>query len=420
MNPAVLAATIFLLTYVFIISERVHRTLAALLGGLLMVLLGVLSQREAFQSIDLNVIFLLVGMMMIAYILGETGIFQWMAIQAVRLGRGNPLAIMTIIAVITAVTSAFLDNVTVIVLVAPVTLFVAKTLGVSPVPFLISEVMASNIGGAATLIGDPPNILIASAADIDFIRFIINMGPPSLMILITSLPIFYFQYRDKLHVSPERRLVVMDLQTEGLIHDKVLLWKSMAVLALVLIGLLMHGALHLEPATVALAGAVLLLVLSRRNPADILEHVEWSTLMFFVGLFIAVEALVQVGLVDKMAWALINLTEKNLPVTTYLLLWFSALLSGIMDNIPYTATMIPVLESLALVMPVEPLWWALALGADLGGNLTLVGASANVVVASLAERSGYKLSFGQFLRNGAIMVFVSLIVSTLWLWLRYL
>ncbi len=420
MNQTIIAAVIFLVTYAIIVTERVHRTTAALMGGMLMIWAGVLDQETALRAVDLNVIFLLVGMMVIAYYLSETGIFQWFAIQAVRLGKGHPLAIMLIIAMITAVASALLDNVTVVVLIAPVTLYVASTLGVSPIPFLITEVMASNIGGAATLIGDPPNILIGSRANIDFVRFFLNMGPPAFVSLVAYAGIMSIQFRGVLVVPPERRAAVVRLETRGLITEPALLLKSSIVLALVLIGFLFHGLLHMEPATIALSGATLLLLWTRADPHEALQHVEWATLMFFVGLFIAVEGVVEVGIIEWIAQELIALTRGNLATTTMLILWGSAIASGIIDNIPYTATMLPIVESLGKVMPVDPLWWALAMGADFGGNLTLVGASANVVVASIAERSGHKLTFGMFLRFGLMTVIISLAISTVWIWWRYL
>ncbi len=420
MSQTVAAAAIFLLTYGVIVSERIHRTTAALIGGMLMIWAGVLAQEQALHAVDLNVIFLLVGMMVIAYYLSETGVFQWMAIQAVRLGRGHPLAIMIIIALITAVASALLDNVTVVVLVAPVTLYVASTLGVTPIPFLITEVMASNIGGAATLIGDPPNILIGSRANIDFVRFLLNMGPPSFVSLLAYVGIMAIQFRGEMKVPPDRRSALVRLDTHGLITQPALLLRAGIVLVLVLVGFLLHGVLHLKPATIALSGAALLLLWTRADPHEALQHVEWSTLMFFVGLFIAVEGVVAAGIIEWVAQEVIALTGGNVTVTTMLILWGSALASGIIDNIPYTATMLPIVESLGKVMPVDPLWWALALGADMGGNLTLVGASANVVAASIAERSGHKLTFRMFLRYGVMTVFISLLISTVWIWWRYL
>jgi Na+/H+ antiporter NhaD/arsenite permease-like protein len=313
-----------------------------------------------------------------------------------------------------------LDNVTVVVLIAPVILYVARTLDVNPIPFLIAGVMASNVGGAATLIGDPPNILIGSAADIDFLNFLINMGPPTIIALIAGLSVSLFQFNRQLHVPADRRNAVMRLTTKGLINDGVMLTKSLIVLAMVLVGFFLHAWLHLEPATIALSGATLLLIWTRYDPAEVLENIEWTTLMFFVGLFITVQAIVEVGIIAELADTLILLTAGNLNITAYFLLWFSALASGVVDNIPYTATMIPVVEGLKDTLPLEPLWWALALGADFGGNLTLVGASANVVVASISERSGHRLGFIEFLRYGTIYVAVTLLIATAWLSWRYL
>lgn len=420
MNQTLLAGAIFLFTYAIIVSERLHRTTAALMGGMLMILLGILPQEEAFAAIDLNVIFLLTGMMVIAYFMSETGVFQWAAVQAVRLGKGDPIVVMIMVALFTAVASAVLDNVTVVVLMAPVMLFVATTLDVSPIPFLITQVMASNIGGAATLIGDPPNILIGSHANIDFVTFLVNMGPPTLVILLAYIGVMAVQFRDAFAISPERRASVMRLETRGLITDPTLLMQSLVTLGLVLVGFTLHGLLHLEPATIALSGATLLLIWTRRDPHHILQHVEWSTLMFFVGLFIAVEGVVAVGLVEQAAQAVLNLTAGNARTTTFFILWFSALASGIVDNIPYVTTMLPLVDTLGQSMPVRPLWWALALGADMGGNLTLIGASANVVVASIAERSGHKLTFGMFLRYGVMTVLIALLISSLWIGWRYL
>ncbi len=420
MNQFELAGGIFVITYIIIVSERIHRTLAALLGGMLMIQVGIVSQEDAFLSIDLNVIFLLAGMMMIAHVMGETGIFQWLAVQAVRYGRGRPVVIMVIISFITAFASALLDNVTVVVLIAPVMLYVARTLNVNPVPFLLAGVMASNVGGAATLIGDPPNILIGSAADIDFVKFLLNMGPPAIFALAAGLVVSVFQFKQQLHVSSERQQSIVRLTTKGLISNPVVLSKSLIVLMLVMLGFFLHGWLHLQPATIALSGATLLLIWTRYDPSKVLEQIEWATLMFFIGLFITVEAIVEAGIITEIANSLIIITAGDLSIAAYFILWFSALASGIVDNIPYTAAMIPVVEGLAGVLPLEPLWWALALGADFGGNLTLVGASANLVVASLAERSGYRLTFKEFLRYGVVYVIVSLLIASVWLKLRYL
>lgn len=420
MNPVWLAGGIFLITYALIVTEKAHRTVSALLGGVAVILLGVLSQDEAFHVIDWNVIFLLLGMMVIASVLQQTGLFQWVAIQAVKSGHGDPFRILVLLCAVTAVSSALLDNVTIVILAAPVALFVAASLRANPLPFLIATILASNIGGTATLVGDPPNILIGSAAGIDFLTFAANLAPISLLILIVFLGLSWFLFKNDLRVSQRGALDIDALETEALITDRSLLRKSLVVMAGVIVGFLMHGTLHLEPATIALAGATILLLWGRSDPHHVLREVEWTTLIFFIGLFIVVEAVVQVGIIDAVAEALLRLTGGNLQVTSMLLLWFSAIASGIVDNIPYTATMIPIVESLGQSMPVMPLWWSLALGACLGGNATLVGAAANVVVANLAEKSGHPISFKRFLGYGLATTAMSLLLATGYVWLRYL
>ncbi|MCF6278168.1 MAG: ArsB/NhaD family transporter [Anaerolineales bacterium] len=419
MDPLWLAGSIFLLTYALIVSEKIHRTISALLGGLAMILF-ILPQEQAFQSIDWNVIFLLAGMMIIANVLKETGVFQWIALKAVRLGKGDPFRVLILLSLITAFSSALLDNVTTVILIAPVTLFVAATLRISPIPFLIAEILASNIGGMATLIGDPPNILIGSAANIDFVTFGANMGPISLVILLAFLGLARFLFKKDLTVQDQTGIDLAELDTSALITDPVLLRKSLIITTGVIIGFLLHSTLHLEPATIALAGATLLMLWSKTDPHHALRDIEWTTLFFFFGLFITVEAVVEVGLIELVADAALRLTGGDLTLTSMLLIWFSAFASGIVDNIPYTATMIPIVKNLAQVMPAEPLWWSLALGADLGGNLTLVGAAANVVVASLAEKSGHPISFRRFLGYGVITTVMSLAIGSVYIWLRYL
>jgi len=420
MNPTWFAAGIFLITYALIVSDRVHRTIAALLGGLAIILIGVLDQDQAFHAIDWNVIFLLAGMMMIANVLRETGLFQWIAIQSVRLGKGNPYRIMVILVLVTAVTSALLDNVTIVILMAPVTLFITASLRISPVPFLIALILASNIGGTATLVGDPPNILIGSAAGIDFVTFAANLAPISLLILIAFIGLAWFLFKKDLQISKIHPLSIEALDTSELITNKPLLRKSLVVMTGVILGFLLHGALHLEPATIALAGATVLMLWGRIDLNHVLGEIEWATLFFFIGLFIVVEALVEVGIIEVVAQAALRLTDGNLQMTSMLLIWLSAVASGIVDNIPYTATMIPVVENLGQAMPAGPLWWSLALGACLGGNATLVGAAANVVVANLSEKSGQPISFGLFLRYGVIVTFMSLVLASLYVWVRYL
>ncbi len=415
-----IALIVFLVTYILIITERVHRTVSAMLGGVAMILLRVVTQAEAFHSIDWNVIFLLVGMMIIANVLRETGLFQWLAVHAVRLGRGRPVQILLILCTVTAISSAFLDNVTIVVLVVPVTLFVTGQLGLDPLPFLIAEILACNIGGTATLIGDPPNILIGSAAGIDFTTFLVHMGPISLLILLAFLGLAWLMFRKELQARPVRAADLSALEAAELITNRPLLYKGIIVMSGVILGFLFHGSLHIESATVALAGATVLLLWTRTDLHHAIREVEWTTLFFFIGLFIVVEGLVQTGIIRAVAQAVLRVVDGNCGLASMVLLWMSAVISGVVDNIPYTVTMIPLVENLGQAMPVMPLWWSLALGACLGGNATLVGASANVVVASLAERSGHPIRFWHFFGYGVLTIFVSLLLATAYLWLRYL
>ena len=415
-----LAGGIFVATYVLIATERLHKTVAALAGGVLMVVLGIVSQEEAFAAIDFNVIFLLVGMMVIANVMRRTGVFQWVAIRSVRVARGDPWRILVVLCTITAVASALLDNVTTVILIGPITLFIASALRVSPVPYLIGEILASNIGGTATLIGDPPNILIGSAAGIDFATFVFNLGPVAILIFGAFLVVARFVFRGDMAPTPDASRA-LDLDESAVITDRRVLRLSVAVMIGTVAGFLVAGPLGLEPATVALAGAAVLFVLTGHDPADILREVEWSTLLFFVGLFMLVEGIIHVGIIDSLAESLFNVTGGDLAITSLALLWVSGIASGIVDNIPYTATVIPIVHDLgARGMATEPLWWSLALGASLGGNATIIGASANVVIASLAERGGHPISFTHFLRYGAIVVLVSLAISSVYVWLRYL
>lgn len=420
MSPAWSAAVVFVVTYILIVTERVHRTVSAMLGGVAMILLRVVTQAEAFRAIDWNVIFLLVGMMVMTNILQETGVFQWIAVQAVRLGQGSPMRILVVLCLVTAFASTFLNNVTVVILVVPVTLFVTEQLRLNPRPFLIAEILACNIGGTATLIGDPPNILIGSAAGIDFTTFIAHMGPISLLILLVFLGLAWLMFRKELRARPVQAADLVALEAAALITNRPLLRKGMIVMGGVILGFLLHGSLHIESATVALAGATILLLWTRTDPYRPIREVEWNTLFFFVGLFIVVEGLVRARIIRAVAHAALQVVDGNCRLASMVLLWVSALVSGIVDNIPYTVTMIPLVENLGQAMPVMPLWWSLALGACLGGNATLVGASANVVVASLAEHSGHPIRFWRFLGYGVLTTFVSLILATAYIWLRYL
>ena len=417
---AAVGLAIFAITYALIATERLHKTLAAMAGGVAMVLLGIVSQEQAFEEIDFNVIFLLAGMMILAGIIRKTGVFGWIAVRAARFAGGEPYRILVVLSLITAVASAFLDNVTTVVLVGPITLFLAARLGMDPFPFLMSEILASNIGGAATLIGDPPNILIGSAAGLDFTAFLINMAPLSAILLAVYLIAARWLFRDLLAADPALRASLLELNERDMITNPDLLRRSLAVLGLTLVGFLLHGPLGLEPATIALTGAVVLMVLARESPDEVLREVEWPTLFFFIGLFMLIAGVIEIGLIDVVADAIVAVTGGALAGTSLLVLWLSATLSGIIDNIPYTATMIPVVQQLDQGQPNDAIWWALAIGADLGGNATIIGASANVILAGMAEREGHPITFGQFLRYGLPVTVGSMLIASVYVWLRYL
>jgi Na+/H+ antiporter NhaD/arsenite permease-like protein len=411
---------VFVGTYALIATERMHKTLAALAGGIAMVLLGIVSQEEAFDEIDFNVIFLLAGMMILAGIIRKTGVFGWIAVRAARFAGGDPYRILVVLSLITAGASAFLDNVTTVVLVGPITLFLAARLGMNPFPFLVSEILASNIGGASTLIGDPPNILIGSAAGLDFGSFLLHMAPLSAIILTVYLVAARWLYRDLLVVDPELRSGFLELNEREMITNPALLRRALIVLGLTLAGFLLQGVLHLEPATVALTGAVVLMIVARESPEEVLSEIEWPTLFFFIGLFMLVAGVIEIGLIEAVADAIVSLTGGALAGTSILVLWVSAILSGVIDNIPYTATMIPVVQQLAEGQRHDVLWWGLAIGADLGGNATIIGASANVILAGMAEREGHPITFGAFLRFGLPVTLGSMLIATLYIWARYL
>jgi Na+/H+ antiporter NhaD/arsenite permease-like protein len=423
MNPTVaLGIAIFVVTYGLIASERVDKTLAALAGGLAMILLGVIDQGEAFAGIDLNVIFLLAGMMVLAGIVRRTGVFGWMAVRAARLASADPYRVLVVMTLVTAIASAFLDNVTTVVLIGPVTLFLAAGLGMNPLPLIISEILASNIGGAATLIGDPPNILIGSAAGLDFNAFLIHLAPLMAILLVLYLVAARWIFRSQLVADAERSRTLLALDEREMIVDPRLLRGSLAVLGVTLVGFVLHGPLGYEPATVALTGAVALMLVTRQDPREVLREVEWPTLFFFIGLFMLVTGIIQIGVVEAAARVVADLTGGALAGTALLVMWFSAVASAVIDNIPYAATMTPLVGQLTAGRGEEGnvLWWALAIGTDLGGNATIIGASANVVLAALSDREGHHISFGTYLRYGLPVTFGMILVSTLYLWLRYL
>ena len=415
------AGGVFLVAYLLIATERLDRTLVALFGGFLIVVLGILDQQEAFAAVDFNVIFLLAGMMVMAGALRKTGFFEYVAGHAIHLSRGEPFRLLVALAVLTAVLSAFLDNVTTVVLLTPVTLSITRTIRVNPVPYLLSEIFASNIGGTATLIGDPPNIMIGSAAGLGFADFLVNLAPVIVVIMVAFLGIMRLAFRFHLDDDADRLDRLALVNPSAAILDRPLMIRILVVLGVTIVAFVFHSALHLEAATIAMLGATIVMLLGRLDPHDALNEIEWNTLFFFVGLFIMVEAIVQVGIVGGIADAVASATGGNVTVATMAILWFSALVSAIVDNIPYTATAIPVIQQLAAGgLHAEPMWWALSLGACLGGNLTIVGASANIVVANMAAREGHTITFMQFLRYGFGVVAASLVISSAYLYLRYL
>ncbi|GAB3435103.1 ArsB/NhaD family transporter [Actinophytocola sediminis] len=422
-----IAITVFVVAYVLIATDRIPKMVIALAGAGIVLGVGVLGSAEAFYStetgIDWDVVFLLLGMMIIVGVLRRTGVFEYTAIWAAKRGRGSPRRIMVLLVLITAFASAFLDNVTTVLLVAPVTLLICDRLGISPVPFLIAEVLASNIGGAATLIGDPPNIIIASRAGLTFNDFLVHMTPIVLIELAVFTLLLPWVFRGSFAVDPQRAASVLELDERAAIQDSGLLVKCGVVLLAVFAAFVTHSVHHVEPSVVALLGAGVLVLISRSQPAQYLASVEWETLVFFAGLFIMVGALVRTGVIGELATLAARATGGDALTAVLLIVVVSALLSGIIDNIPFVATMSPLVAELAAGIdnPVhaDALWWALALGADFGGNMTAIGASANVVVLGIAKHHGTPISFWEFTRKGALVTVITIALAVPYLWLRY-
>jgi anion transporter len=421
------ALVIFAVAYALIATEKVHRVTAALGGAVLMLLIGATDADHAFFSehagIDWNVIFLLVGMMFIVAVLKRTGVFEYIAIWSVKRARGRPFRVMVILVLVTAVASAMLDNVTTVLLIAPVTFLVCDRLKVPVAPFLIAEALASNIGGTATLVGDPPNIIIGSRAGLSYNDFLFHLAPLIVVLLIVFVGLCRWLFRSAFQYDQERVARVMVLRERDAIRDGRLLVASLVVLGLVTVAFVLHTVLGLEPSVVALVGGLVLLALPRLDVGDVARDVEWPTLVFFAGLFVMVGALVNTGVIDLVAQAAADAVEGRLLLGSMVLLWGSAVLSAIVDNIPYVATMSPVVAELVAANgggeSTRVLWWSLALGADLGGNATAVGASANVVILGLAERAGRPISFWEFTRYGLIVTVITIAICMPYLWLRY-
>ena len=423
-NQTILAIGIFLVIYAVIVSEKIHRTITAMVGGILMVVLGIVDQETAIHHIDFNTLGLLVGMMILVSITGESGVFKFLAIKAAKLAKGKPILILIYLSVVTAVLSALLDNVTTVMLIVPVTFSIARQLNISPIPFLISEIITSNIGGTATLIGDPPNIMIGSAVpELDFMAFIYNLAPIAIAVMAVTMVLLVLIYRKDMKADPERQKKVMQLREQDELKDVKLLIKSLAVLALTIVAFAFHGVLHVESATVALSGAFLLLLLTGEHYLEeALDAVEWSTIFFFVGLFVLVSGLIETGVISMLAEKAIEATGGDLAAMSMLILWMSAITSAFVDNIPFVATMIPMIKEMGAlgITDLEPLWWSLALGACLGGNGTLIGASANVIVSGLANKEGYKITFFGFMKIAFPLMLLSIAMSSVYVWWHYL
>ncbi len=428
-NAIVVSATILVVAYIFIAWEKISKVVIALLGGSLTLFLGLLATEktpdnlgEYFISfIDFNVIFLLVSMMIIVHIASKSGMFTWLANEILKKTKGKPKLVLASLAVFTAVASAFLDNVTTVILVLPITFAACKLLDINPIPFLITEVFCSNIGGTATLIGDPPNIIIGSAANFSFMDFVKELTGVVFVIMVVVIALMVFIYRKDLKSSPEKMELVSKIDNSKTITDMNCAIRSGIVLLLVILGFISHDISHIPTFLIAMIGASVLMIFEK--PGEVLVEVEWNTIFFFVGLFIIIGGLEASGGIALMADWLIKVTEGSQAATSMIILWASGILSGIIDNIPYTATMAPMIAQIEGTLGhayAHPLWWSLALGACLGGNMTMIGAAANVIVSENANKAGYPISFLGFLKYGIIVTMISLLISTVYIYLRFL
>lgn len=430
-SPLIVSLAIFLVTYAMIVSEQINRALVALIGAGLMIFAGVLHQSEAFAGVDFNTISLLTGMMVIVAVTQKSGVFQYIAVAAAKSVKADPWGIMVALSLATAVFSALLDNVTTVLLITPVALLITDALKVTPYPYLVAVILSSNIGGTATLIGDPPNIMIGSAAKLTFSDFILNLAPVAMLVAVFTWIVFYFIYGRKLKAAPEDRAQVMAFDAREAITDVRLLKQSLTVIGLVTLGFMFAHHLHQEPGTIAMFGAAVLLVLRvLGNDSETQSHkihtafaeVEWITIFFFVGLFVVVAGIEKSGALKLMADQLVEWTQGDFQTTAIMILWVSAILSAVVDNIPFVATMIPVIKSMGAAFDAEQLrtlWWSLALGACLGGNGSLVGASANLVVAGFAERAGQPIRFLPFMLAAMPLMLASIAISHLYIYWRY-
>lgn len=418
-----IALIVFASVYILLIWDKFNKTVVSLLGASLIVILGVLDQEKAVEGIDFNAIGLLIGMMIIVAVCQKTGMFQYVAIRSAKIVNGEPWRIMIMLGWVTAITSAFLDNVTTVLLVAPLTILMAEEMQIDPYPFLFVEIFTSNIGGTATLIGDPPNILIGSAANLHFMDFIVNLAPIVLIIMIAIFVPIYFLYGKKLTVDSNVKEKILQFNERDALRDIPLLKKCLFVLAIVIAGFLLQHRLNLEAATIAIFGAAILLLITGDELHSTLEKIEWTTIFFFAGLFIVVKGLDETGVIKILAKRLLELTSGDSFMTSLAILWVSAIASAFIDNMPFVAAMIPLIKEVGIQLggndAVTPLWWSLSLGACLGGNGTIIGASANVVVAGIAAKAGHHFKFMEFMKLAFPMMLLSIVLCTIYLYLIY-
>ena len=429
-NALAVSAAILITAYVFIAIEKISKVTIALIGAVFTLLLGLLAQHRGQDAInpdyfinfvDFNVIILLVSMMIIVNIANKSGIFSWVANELLKKTKGHPAAILWVLGIFTAVASAFLDNVTTVILVMPITFSAAKKLELNPVPFLIMEILMSNIGGTATLIGDPPNIIIGSRAGFSFLTFLQELTGIVTIIFIVSMVVLYFCFKKQLAADPKKMESITKIDNSGTITDKKLALRSIIVLVLVVLGFITHDLTNIESCVAALAGAAFLLIFEQ--PKEILKSVEWNTIFFFIGLFVIIGGFEAAGGIKLMADWILKVTSGNQTAASMLILWASGLISGVVDNIPYTATMAPMIYQIQLAEGAayaHPLWWSLSLGACLGGNLTIIGAAANVIVSETANAKNHPISFMYFLKYGAGITFISLVLGSIYIYLRFL
>lgn len=416
----IVAVAVFVVVMITIMTEKLHRSLAAITGAMIVLALHVMPFDAAMEHIDFNTLGVLLGMMLFVSVVKLSGVFEFLAIKCARLAKGDPWKIMLLFVLLTAVLSAFLDNVTTVLLIGPMTLTVCKLLDVNPIPFFMTEILASNIGGTATLIGDPPNIMIGSAAGYSFFDFILYDAPAVAIILVAILGVFYALYGRKMNVDDEHKARIMELDEHAQIKNRRLLKQSVVMTALVVVGFMAHGALGLESCIIALGAAGIIMLISGESIEEALSNVEWTTLSFFAGLFVIVGALAETGVIGMLANGLIDATGGNVLITMLVLLIGSAVISSFLDNIPFVATMIPILLAMESTgMDVTPLWWAVSLGACLGGNGTLIGASANVVLSDISKKHGYEITFAKFFKTGFPIMLLTILIAGVYLVVRF-